>query len=44
MFIISLFALSDRLFIALRNEDIKEGMKLVLRLFSIIMTVYLFIF
>jgi len=43
LFVFLQFSLSDRLFIAHRNEDLKEGMKMVLRVFSIILVAFIFI-
>jgi len=43
LFVFLLFSLSDGLFIAHRNEDLKEGMKMVLRVFSIILVAFIFI-
>ncbi|TNV87907.1 hypothetical protein FGO68_gene9941 [Halteria grandinella] len=43
-FLMLLFTLSDRLFQAQRQEDIKEGMRLTLKLLSILMVSFLFLF
>jgi small-conductance mechanosensitive channel len=39
-----LFLLSDRLFQAQRTEDIKEGMRLTIKLLSLLMVCFLFLF
>ena len=41
-FVLLLIITSDRLFQAQRNEDIKEGMRLTIKLFSFFMACFLF--
>ena len=43
MFLVILFAISNKAFNALKSEDIKDGMKILIQILSLLMSLFIFI-